>query len=499
MSSIGGFDSGTETVNITGNGNVTLSGAFFGSQTVTHTGSGTLSVHPIYTVASPTDLFAVLNAIETDPIRQLGGINYQINVTADVAAIIGQLNFALDAGDTLTIDTNGHVLDGASNAHLTYATGPGGSTVLTGGGPVTFDVASASDLFGAAAAINGGLFANASYAVNLTADAPLTANQPAFALKSGTTLTIDTNGHLLDGATNATGADFTFTTDQGGHTILAANVQPTFAVASAADLGSAFQAISTGGLFASTNTNYVIDLTADIGLTNNLPRLTLGAGDTLTIRTNGHLLDGATTPDLVFTPTGPNGSTVLVGNSQPTTFEITTVADLTAAIQAIGLGVLLASTDTNYVMNLHGDIALTANLSSISLGTGDTLTIVTNGHLFDGATTGTNGNFTYAASGPGGSTVLTADVEPTFQVNSVADLAHVIQAINSGGILSSPNTHYEIDIRADLTLAANLPAIALAAGDTLTIVGHGFSLSGAGSFGGLNLVSGNVDAVGPRS
>ncbi|SDP50916.1 Ig-like domain-containing protein [Afipia sp. GAS231] len=493
---IGGFDSGTETINITGNGNVTLTGAFFGSQTINHTGLGTLSVHPVYTVASQADLFAVLNAIATDPIGQLGGVNYQINVTADVAAIIGPLNVTLAAGDTLTIDTNGHLLEGASNAHLAYATDSGGSTVLTGGGPVTFAVASASDLYGATAAVNGGLFANASYVVNLTADVQLTVNEPAFALKSGSTLTIDTHGHLLDGATNATDADFTFTTDQGGHTVLAANTQPTFAVASATDLASAFQAISTGGFFASTNTNYVINLTGDIGLTNNLSRLTLGAGDTLTIHTNGHLLDGATTPDLVFTPTGPNGSTVLVGNSQPTTFEISTVADLTAAIQAIGLGVLLASTDTNYVMNLHGDIALTANLSSIALGTGDTLTIATNGHLFDGATNGTNGNFTYTASGPGGSTVLTADVQPSFSVSSVADLAHVIQAINSGGILSSPNTHYEIDIGADLTLAANLPPIALAAGDTLSIVGNGFSLSGAGSFGGLNLVSGNVTLSG---
>ena len=64
----GGFDSGSETINVTGNGNVTLSGAFFGNQTITHAGSGALTIAPVYSVATATDLANVVNAINTDAI-----------------------------------------------------------------------------------------------------------------------------------------------------------------------------------------------------------------------------------------------------------------------------------------------------------------------------------------------------------------------------------------------------------------------------------------------
>jgi len=197
----GGFDSGSQTINISGPGNVTLSGAFFGSQTVTDTGSGTLTVEPFYNVGSASDLAGAAFAIDGDAIGLLGGINYVINLTADVAASGGIPAIHLDAGDTLTIETNGHLLDGATNGaggNFTYAaTGPGGSTVLTGGAVPTFNVASATDLANVVTTIDNLLSsANTNYVINLTADVPATAGLPLIALASGSTLTVDTKGHL---------------------------------------------------------------------------------------------------------------------------------------------------------------------------------------------------------------------------------------------------------------------------------------------------------------
>jgi hypothetical protein len=135
-------------------------------------------VAPVYNVANPGDLAAAIYAIDTNAIGQLGGVNYVINLTADVAAGGGIPGLhLLAAGDTLTIHTNGHLLDGASNGaangDFTFAaTGAGGSTVLTGGQP-TFDVASATDMANVITAVDSGLFANSNIAINLTADVPL--------------------------------------------------------------------------------------------------------------------------------------------------------------------------------------------------------------------------------------------------------------------------------------------------------------------------------------
>src|SRR5262249_32302742 len=163
---------------------------------------------------------------------------------------------------------------------------------------------------------------------------------------------INANGHLLDGATNGPDTSFSFTAGTGGSIVLTPGEHPTFDVGSAADLASAFQAISTGGLFGTTNTDYVINLTAAGSISARVTQPTLGAGDTLTIYVNGHLFNGATTPDLVFAPNGPNGTTVLQNTTLPTTFEVHDGAELAAALQTISLGGFLTSTGaTNYIIN----------------------------------------------------------------------------------------------------------------------------------------------------
>jgi Bacterial Ig-like domain len=289
----GGIDSGTQTIDISGDGNVTISGALFGSQTITDTGHGTLTIDPFYNVGSTSDLAAAVNAINTDAIGLVGGINYTINLTADVAATAQLLAIKLDAGDTLTIDTNNFTLEGATNAttaNFTFnAAGPTGNPVPT------FSVGSVTDLANAVAAIDSGLFGSAHYVINLTANIPASAGLGTLTLPSGATLTVDTNNFVFDGATNATTANFTYSTVADGSTALTNDAQPVFHVASGSDLAGALQAISTGGLLASTNTNYVIDLTGDITLTGGLPSIALGAGDTLTINGGHYAINGANT------------------------------------------------------------------------------------------------------------------------------------------------------------------------------------------------------------
>ncbi|WFU22125.1 VCBS domain-containing protein [Bradyrhizobium sp. CB1717] len=391
----GGFDSGNQAINISGSGDVTLSGAFFGNQSIVHTGSGTLTIEPFYNVESVGTLAGVVNAVDTDAIGLVGGINYVVNLTADVAGAAGLPAFTLDAGDTLTVHTNGHLFDGATNGAGTdfsfAATGPGGSTVLTGGAAPIFNVASASDLGNAVSALDtGGLLSsiNTHYTINVTADMAATIGLPVINLAAGDTLTVHTNGHLFDGASNGAGGDFSFAaTGPGGSTILTGGAVPTFNVASVSDLVTASSVIDVGGLFSSINTHYVINLTADLPLTSNFPTFNLAAGDTLTIVTNGHLFDGATeaTGNLTFAPTGPGGSTVLTNNTQPI-FNVASAADLAGVLAALDSGVL-ASVNTHYVINLTADITLTANLPVIALGSGDTLTFEGNGHTIDGGNT----------------------------------------------------------------------------------------------------------------
>jgi hypothetical protein len=59
----------------------------------------------------------------------------------------------------------------------------------------------------------------------------------------------------------------------------------------------------------------------------------------------------------------------------------------------------------------------------------------------------------------------------TYTVATEAEFDAAIAAIDLGGTASAANTDYVILITADLGLASDIPAIALATGDTLTIQG----------------------------
>ncbi|XUM20589.1 Ig-like domain-containing protein [Bradyrhizobium oligotrophicum S58] len=102
------------TINVSGSGNVVLEGGFFGHEVITHTGTGSLLVKPIYNVSTSVELAAAFQAIDANPISGTA-VNYVINLTADISlsALLPFLTIA--AGDTLTIQGNGHVIDGGNN------------------------------------------------------------------------------------------------------------------------------------------------------------------------------------------------------------------------------------------------------------------------------------------------------------------------------------------------------------------------------------------------
>ncbi|MGJ4929170.1 VCBS domain-containing protein [Bradyrhizobium sp. HKCCYLS2038] len=101
-------------INVSGTGNVLLQGEFHGQQAITHTGSGTLTVKPIYNVSTTAELVTAIQTIDGNPITGLP-VNYVINLTADLNlnAVLPILTIA--AGDTLTFEGNGHIIDGGNS------------------------------------------------------------------------------------------------------------------------------------------------------------------------------------------------------------------------------------------------------------------------------------------------------------------------------------------------------------------------------------------------
>ncbi len=81
------------------------------------------------------------------------------------------------------------------------------------------------------------------------------------------------------------------------------------------------------------------------------------------------------------------------------------------------------------------------------------------------------------ANGPG--------VTSSFTVGSAADLSAALAAIDRTGSAAAANTAYTISFTANVTLTADLPAIDLAPGASLTIVGNGFTLDGGGAHQGF--------------
>ncbi len=76
-------------------------------------------------------------------------------------------------------------------------------------------------------------------------------------------------------------------------------------------------------------------------------------------------------------------------------------------------------------------------------------------------------------------------VQTDFTAANAADLANDLVAIDIGGAQSATNTNYTITLTGAINLAAELPAINLASGDTLTIIGGGNTLDGANTYRGL--------------
>ncbi|WP_201723629.1 beta strand repeat-containing protein, partial [Bradyrhizobium neotropicale] len=275
---------------------------------------------------------------------------------------------------------------------------------------------------------------------------------------------------------------------------------PVAHVATVGDLVTAITDVNIGGKLSIARVHtHEIDLTADTSLTAGMPKFNLAAGDTVTINTAGHTLDGAVNGaggGFSFTASVSGGGAVLLGNAVPT-FNVASVSDLSTAFNTINVGGLFSSPNTSYVINLGVDIPTLGSLSStLNLAAGDTLTINAVGHTIDGAVNGNGPGFTFATGASGGTPVFTNNPVATFSVGTVADFYSALAAIKPGGFFYGTNINYEIDLTADLALSGNIPAILLASGDTLTIKGGGHtidgSVSGVATYSGFDLQSGNL-------
>jgi hypothetical protein len=97
---------------------------------------------------------------------------------------------------------------------------------------------------------------------------------------------------------------------------------------------------------------------------------------------DGTHLQGVTNAVMVADATG--GTLVYVPVTQ---FDVASETDLNAALTAINAGGNDAAPNTNYVINLTGDVSLNTALTAIALPTGSTLTINGNGDTIDGSGT----------------------------------------------------------------------------------------------------------------
>ena len=150
---------------------------------------------------------------------------------------------------------------------------------------------------------------------DLTADIGVNYGYPVLNLAAGDTLTVKTAGHTFAGAVNGSGGgDFHFAaTAAGGGVVLLDNAVPTFNVASSGELIHALYSMNYGpfvGMWAVPNTNYVINLTADIAWDSSIPLVNLAPNDTLTINLLGHTYNSATNgagDSFTFASTRPAG------------------------------------------------------------------------------------------------------------------------------------------------------------------------------------------------
>ena len=62
-------------INVSGSGNVVLEGAFHGQDVITDTGTGSLTVEPIYNVATMADLVEAIQAIDGGNVYGVLGVN----------------------------------------------------------------------------------------------------------------------------------------------------------------------------------------------------------------------------------------------------------------------------------------------------------------------------------------------------------------------------------------------------------------------------------------
>src|SRR6185295_9173869 len=151
-------------------------------------------------------------------------------------------------------------------------------------------------------------------------------------------------------------------------------------------------------------------------------------------------------------------------------------AQLATIIAEIDIGGVYSLANTHYEIDLTGDIALTGNLAAITLASGDSLSIVGNGHTISGALNGVANHYAfYLQSGS----------------LSLSDLTLSQTKGNGSGLYMAPGTSAEVS---GVTFVGNQALGGLGGAIRVdTAVGTGSSLTlGAGSFSGDTAVFGSA-------
>ena len=200
-----------------------------------------------------------------------------------------------------------------------------------------------------------------------------------------------------------------------------ATLPTAYDIGSESDLVSALQFINADGLLAQTNTAYTLAFDLENGgiiVDQNIPAINPASGSTIT------LVDPI--------------------------FMANTEQDLVNILQDIKADGPLARPILSIQSTFPIEFAIDTPLAAVSLASGSSL------HLY--------GQF---LSDP-----LIGDVHgPEFVVSSEAEFINAIDAINQGGALAGANNDYIIDLQGSPALDSSIPAIDLASGSGLFVVG----------------------------
>jgi hypothetical protein len=401
------------------------------------------------------------------------------------------VTFAPGSGQTLTI---AGVIADQTGSGGTGSNAGTGSVIMSGAGTLTL---TAANTFTGATTIESGTvqLGNAGSTGSITGAVTISAGAVLAVDETGTV----TLGHAITGAggllQSASGTTMLTAADSftGGLSIKGG----VLLLGTGGSLSNTGSVVITSGTFALNGNNETIGDLSGTGGTVSLGSgsLTVGTANSTTLSavisgTGALIKQGSGTLTLATSNNFSGGTTIDAGGLEIRAGD----SDGSGTIHFAGSSATLKIDSTTMPGNTIAGFAAggTVDLAGIvatggSLGIGNVLTLTEAGGGSVTLQLASTDNFTgddfhIKSDGAGGTDV---SVLGDIAVTSGSGLNAEIEAVDIGGTNLGGETSFTISISNNITLGSELEAINLPAGDSLTIIGNGYTLDGAGAYQGL--------------